>query len=434
MKLHTLFFKLLVILIPSQLAFHLWPNWAFIFGKRIDYLSPTLYLTDLIVFAMVVSWGLYHLKSGKSQIKKLGNLRSYTLYTILVALFLLLNIFASALPALTLYKWIRLFEYLLVAFYVFKNKDLIKHDISFLVSIALLWTSNLSFMQLLGRGAQGGIWYWLGERSFTNNTPGIALQVIQGQEYIRPYATFPHPNALAGGIVLLGVICILNIKHSTYSLFSKLVILFSIGAFLLARSEAAMLAVLISIGISVLPRGVLSMSKVLLICGFVSLLFLSYAPSLPRSEFASSVSERLFLLTNASKYISAHPWVGVGLGASVLYSPRVLLQPVHNVFLLMWGEIGSIGVLIFVIALYKARTFISTSRTALFFVSFISITGLFDHYWLSLHQPMLILMLALGLYGVNDKSLSRGRLEPKRLVQVGHTARRKSKPIHSSIE
>ena len=50
-------------------------------------------------------------------------------------------------------------------------------------------------------------WWWIfGERSFSLATPNIAAIDLWGQKFLRPYATFSHPNALAGWLLLAGFI------------------------------------------------------------------------------------------------------------------------------------------------------------------------------------------------------------------------------------
>ncbi|MEK7497805.1 MAG: hypothetical protein AAB656_02715, partial [Patescibacteria group bacterium] len=48
-------FGLLVILLPTQIALHIWPDWALVQGIRVDYLAPAIYLTDIIIVALVLN-------------------------------------------------------------------------------------------------------------------------------------------------------------------------------------------------------------------------------------------------------------------------------------------------------------------------------------------------------------------------------------------
>src|SRR5260221_1150 len=46
-------FTLFIVLLPVQLGLHFWPDWALVSGIRVDYLAPVIYLTDLIVIALL---------------------------------------------------------------------------------------------------------------------------------------------------------------------------------------------------------------------------------------------------------------------------------------------------------------------------------------------------------------------------------------------
>jgi hypothetical protein len=54
MKLHQKIFWLLIFLLPVQLGRHFWPDFSFVLGLKIDYLAPTVYLTDLLVLLILV--------------------------------------------------------------------------------------------------------------------------------------------------------------------------------------------------------------------------------------------------------------------------------------------------------------------------------------------------------------------------------------------
>ena len=89
---------LLILLLPSQLAYHFWPSWSLVYGIRVDYLSPTLYLTDLIILGLFLT----------------SRLRVRV--PLFIIIFSVLNILISSFPLLTIYKWLRLLEY----FWLFK--------------------------------------------------------------------------------------------------------------------------------------------------------------------------------------------------------------------------------------------------------------------------------------------------------------------------
>jgi O-antigen ligase len=103
----------------------------------------------------------------------------------------------------------------------------------------------------------------------------------------------------------------------------------------------------------------------------------------------------------------------VGLGSSIAslpsafkpfrqvvgYSPSWWLQPVHNIFLLMLVEIGTLGLLIMLIVILRFIFYLSKKGSGDFLIFFwaFAISGLNDHYWLTLQQTTLILVIITGL-------------------------------------
>ena len=65
LPLHQVLFLLLLILLPTQLGYHFWPNWSFVFGIRSDYLAPTIYFTDILFFFVLIFWYLDKTKNLK---------------------------------------------------------------------------------------------------------------------------------------------------------------------------------------------------------------------------------------------------------------------------------------------------------------------------------------------------------------------------------
>jgi O-antigen ligase len=67
--------------------------------------------------------------------------------------------------------------------------------------------------------------------------------------------------------------------------------------------------------------------------------------------------ERWFYLQGFLRMAQEHFWIGVGIGQSVYLMPHFFveklfewqLQPIHNLFLLIWAEIGAIGLILFML-------------------------------------------------------------------------------------
>lgn len=344
-KIQKIVFILLLIFLPSQLGFHFWPEWSYINGVRIDYFSPTLYFTDFLVLVIFLL-ELPRLKIKLSSIRLIG----------LISLmgFISLNIYFSFSPFVSFYKWLKIAELTFLAWFVAKN---LRHSfkrplIIVMLLIPIAYSCILAVWQFLSQGSVGGVWYWLGERAFNNSTPGIANAVINGQLVLRPYATFSHPNALAGFLLVAGSLVVLNIPH-------------------ISRKITA---------------------------GVLALILLVVFLTLSRGSLLSGWQLRQQLNNIAIQQFSNSPLVGTGLGTSPLYGRNIsnyamLHQPIHNIYLLVLSETGVVGL----IGLISLICYLWQRGKGRILLCLILALGFFDHYWLTLQQPQLLFALILGI-------------------------------------
>ncbi|MDP2860696.1 MAG: hypothetical protein Q8N98_03190, partial [bacterium] len=123
------FFYLFLFFLPTQLGRHFWPEWAIINGIRVDYLSPTIFLTDILLFLSLGSWGvrgfwdsLKTLKQKKGRTKQLFFVETFIKSKIRIGFFIvtLVLIFLNLSPA-GLIKIVKILEMMLLGFYVAKN-------------------------------------------------------------------------------------------------------------------------------------------------------------------------------------------------------------------------------------------------------------------------------------------------------------------------
>jgi len=385
-KLTDRLFQLLVLLLPIQLSYHFWPDWSLLFGIRIDYFAPTLYLTDILIAVLVAAW-IYTSRAHLPLVSKRLRIILYIILRIAI-----LNVIFSVNPWVSLYKWVKVIEMAALGWYVSSNGNLKLLTAPF--SIAMLWSSALALAQaFLGRSL-GGVFYLLGERLFDSNTSGIALGSIRGIEYLRPYATFPHPNALAG-FLLVGIIILL---HSKKTLVTWASIAVSSIAFIVAWSEGAFLAFGVYLVMRLVHKLHVQRTSVFVMMLLLTLFSLCTLPFLPAETniFPREVRERLLLLQSAKQAIYMHPLTGIGLGTSLSLAPRALMQPVHNMYVLVVSEVGliSLGILWFFTRFTKK---VVVEPIVSFALVGILITGLFDHYWITLQQPMITLSIIAGL-------------------------------------
>lgn len=370
---HALFIAFLI-LSPTQLGKHWWPEWSLVQGVRSDYLAPTLYLSDIIFFSLLVS--LLFMK--RRSLMRAITPRIASLFLLALALTL-----TRERPWLALYALIRYLQIPLVAVVtttLARSTSTLHRWVMIALGIGLVFSVLLALTQVMIGGSTGWLWIF-GERAFNTMTPGIATLRVLEHPILRPYATFPHPNALAGWLL----ITVILLRLSPWSTMN--IRLFQ------------------SIGLVGL---VLTMSRSALASAFVIAL-LSRTPSMPIVPLViqfppTSLSERVMLFHAAWKMVADHPIVGVGPGHFLVRLPEYfpagtwLLQPVHNVFLFVMAEFGLVGIGIVIIIGWKMvrrmNRLILPLRMA---VLAILLTSLTDHYWLTVQQNRILAGVVAGL-------------------------------------
>jgi len=459
-RISNFLFLLIILLLPSQLGKHFWPPFSQVIGVRIDYLSPTLYATDILICLLFIVWmiSLLRISNFKYQISNIKSKTSLPIfYTCLV---LGIGIALSAQPLLGLYGYMKLAEMAFLSHYTARHvfKTISFHKILLLFSCAVLFESLLAIAQFYHHGSIGGIFYWIGERTFTGQTPGIANASVQGVLLLRPYGTFPHPNVLAGFLVIGMTLISSKIKiHS--SKFEKILFGLSLAigtiALLLSMSRVSIgLWAVILVFYLVKPlfkyasstlssRGrttkqssfirTSALSKRLLRSYFArndnnkqsihklkkfqfSGLILVFIISIAIIVFFTPLRFRLMeislteeavvirteLMAATFRMVIDHPWLGVGLNNFLVTLPSYVravsiqyIQPVHSIYLLALAEIGVAGFVVF--CWFLLKSFHKAQPFIQLLLGIILITGFFDHYWLTLQQGQLLFAFVLGL-------------------------------------
>ena len=136
-------------------------------------------------------------------------------------------------------------------------------------------------------------------------------------------------------------------------------------------------------------------------------LFLSRttAPATATEEF--SLVGRLWLSQQALSYVKEKPLTGIGVGSFVIQlaeraGERNFVEPVHNIPLLVFSELGIVGVVL-LLALFVTiakELFITNKPNVIFFTALLAGMGtiaLFDHYFWSLAPGRMMFGLVLGI-------------------------------------
>lgn len=411
-KLEKIFFYLTIFLLVSQIGRHFWPSFSFINGVRSDYLSPTLYASDISIICLAFLYFARRKIFISSMIKKeyCGSI-SFVIFFLLIGT----GVVLSKNPYAGLYGMIKIIEFIFFGFYI-ATCNLSKKTFAFSLWLGILFSGFLATAQFIHHSSLGGLFYFFGERAFNGETPGIANASIGGSLVLRPYATFPHPNVLAG-----------------YLFFSSVLFLHFVGS---KRKglPAGRQGFFVSLPILVAGIGILlSLSRVVWITatalGFYSLikhryragrnLFIFALVIFSQTLFASrlyevslqneSVAQRIVLARASIDMFKDHMFFGVGLnnylGELPSYITRLspaLYQPVHSIFLLLLSEGGifSFGMLVYFLYLTTKNVFSLSKKDKEFCLmllcSFLFI-GFFDHYFFTLQQGQLLMTLVLGV-------------------------------------
>lgn len=409
---HQVFFNLLLVLLPTQLGYHMWPEWAMVLGRRVDYLSPTLYGTDILIVLILVSSivherKIYSISNFQFLIKR--NIFQLITYKTLVILgFVGVNIFFATNRLVSAYFWLKVLEYIFLGFYIVKTKQKTS-SIIFFLSIGVLYSSIIAIAQFVLQKSIGGPLWFLGERTFSNLMPGIAqFNVCKPFSstctlVLRAYGTLPHPNVLGGYIAVMLPLVIHQLRHR--KIFYLATLLAGITALVMTFSRSAWIACLFGTGIVLYARppvgsAIWKQSKAYFSAIFASMVIIIFIAG-TTGFHDESVVVREALNNSAISMFTESPLVGKGLGNFLVALPANLpsrqiyfLQPVHNIYLLVLAETGVVGLALFIWMIWKI--FKSKKTIIRYSLFIILLLGLVDHYPLTLQQGQLLLTILLS--------------------------------------
>ena len=402
-------FYLLLFFLPTQFGKHFWPESALVQGQRIDYISPTVYVTDILIFLIFVLSARYIISTLLQKHKK--QLLIFVLFT----LTLVVGVSISKNPQAGVWGILKLLEFTFLGVFIYINKrSLNLNTIAIIFSMSIIFESLLAIFQYINKGSFQGIFYFLGERGFNSTTPGVANASIDGNIILRPYGTFSHPNVLAGYLVLSMVVCALLVKKlNRYYLIAFLI---GICGVFISFSRTAIVALVLFIFsffiISIYEKykkGKLNLAAnknnllLLLPLLFIIMLFLGgliYGRFLNLNFYDESVSNRVALAKESVRMIAGNPVFGIGINnffdsLNPGFKNFSEIQPVHNIFLLTFSETGIIGLSFLILLLTMAAKNNKLSFIAVFAVI---ILGSLDHYLLTLQQGQFIFTILISLF------------------------------------
>lgn len=431
-KLRQVIFFLVILSIPNQLGFHFWPPFSYINGVRIDYLSPTLYLSDLLIVLLFI-FSLIDLIRGNIKLKfpKIPNL--IKIFSLLFVLEIVLALFFAASFGAHVFGVIKVLEFVFLSIYTANTIKL--KSISYLVDVLSLGgivVSVLSIMQFFSQSSIGGIWYFMGERTFNLNTIGISSMTINGNLIMRPYAAFSHPNVLAFFMLFVLLMVSSRIpyeKNINEKIFLYTTFVVCAIALFFSFSRLAILCFVIVYSFIAIKKIMKKNTKGFLYAFpfvFIALFYVFnyYSRFLNPQLLWRDILFRVDLLNISFLILRENVFLGVGLNNFFIHEAffqknisATLFQPVHNIFILTLVEVGIFASLILPVILFyslkntykylkaKKQTESSTLYKNLFILILcIIFIGSFDHFFLTVQQGMLMVSVILGMAFSNIKA------------------------------
>ena len=353
-------------------------------------------------------------------------------FIVLILVFYLETALFGLRPLLGIVIWIKLcllaFFGLYISRYIRTLSQLFIIGILFMISS--FFESLLAVFQYLSQSSLNSWLYYLGERTFTGTTPGIANAVVDGTLFLRPYGTFPHPNVLAGFLLIVSLYILFFVARRSTGfvryvsagilVLNSIVILLTLSRVVILLWFVFVSSILLSVLLkkrtfkkSIFFAGVAGITLSMVLLPFLKILLGRFAET---SLFEEAVSYRIELISSAIEIIRNHPFTGVGLGNFIPalntvrepLSVGLYFQPVHNIFLLVASETGILGCILFLWFLIKTiRRLLSKmgkqmalrKEYGVFLLLLLSILfiSLFDHYFLTLQQGMYLFAFVLGI-------------------------------------
>ncbi len=420
-KLFKFFLGLFVISLPLQ------TRWIFsdqLFDGQIwEYGRLSLYITMIILLLSALFFALSH----KKEIYFSKNKFLYFIFAYSIIISIL-----SPIPSVSLYYLGIIYIAILFGYLL---RFVSKTWILSLILFSGLIQSIIALQQLFQQKIVAN--KWLGIAEHLSETLGTSVVEFMDQRFLRVYGLLPHPNILAGFLFLTIFSAIylwidiytekkeekwvnfLNTHNVKKVIFILLTLILSTYALLATFSRSAVIALIISL-FSVLLINIFKNKWVIvqIILKYIVLFivifysFNLYFPSLwnVRLEItgrleAQSIEERVDSFSQIDLQDTRSIIFGQGLGMNTYFtyntnklSNAYEAQPIHNIFILLFAEIGIIGVFILlsivkkIIKSAKEADLLSTSVLLGF-----GIIGLFDHYIWTSYIGWLLVCLAVSL-------------------------------------
>jgi len=427
LKIEAVLLWLSVFLLPWQLRHTIF--FASVNGGYFEYGSWHVYVTDIVILMLLVVGVLV---SGRRVLQPLAP--AIGLPLLMMLLWMTITIFWATDKSVALVNVIHWWLFYSWCVYLVNRVKRIEQILWPLV-VGTVFQAGWGTAQYIVNHSLG--LNWLGESVLDPTKPGVSVVELAGFRHLRAYGLLPHPNML-GGILVAGATSAVLLIKSQLARWQWVALwlggmIISAGV-ALSFSRAAWLMLLVIL----LAAGVVGAwqknGRKLMAVGLMLLTFMGVLASqrqyvtvrfdLSASLERQSVEERRLGFVEWRKIITQYSNQGVGLGNYTMALIKIepnreawWYAPVHDIYLLMTGELGAFGMAVWIWLIVMLGKLVWTKRRKLAMweaatplLVWLGL-GLTDHWPFSLQQGQLLFFLALALIILTSRSMIGGEQE-----------------------
>lgn len=395
---------------------------GFLNNQKWEYATRSIYATELLLGLILILSVVYFIFNApknswrftKSKIYRVGLL-------ILLVLFLIFNALSAKNSEIAFDKFILLILGTGLAFVIIVVRpELSKISWAFVLSGFI--QSVFALQQFIDQKVFSN--KWLGMAEQLPQTLGVPVIEAGAERVLRSFGSFPHPNMLAG-FLLLSIVFLIGLYAKSSHRQKKILTLMFLAIFLGLLTTFSRAAFIVFIVVIVFlayknranNAAVKAVTKLAILGALIIIMFTASYPKLMASRVFSfgrvetiSNEARINQYSEARGIIKSNWQTGAGLGNYVVNLSQTnpglsawQYQPIHNTYLLIFSELGLFGLMaiflfIFFLAsrLRERTAFIESAVTTAALLS-LAIIALFDHYLWSFYSGIIFLSVIIAI-------------------------------------
>lgn len=414
-------FYLFILILPLQSGVII--REIFVKGVKMEYGTIIFYLSDLLLLLL---FGLFICNWFNENKKIIIKNRPFLFKIIILFIFWsFISIFWSQDKELAAYFFIKILS-AIALFFIILNLKINLKKVFIVILVSVLLYCGLGLLHFFSQETFSNT--LLGLSKYSVDSPGVSIVDTPEKRWLRSYSVFPHPNIFGGYVVVVLFFIIGLFLNKKYFFKNSILIIIPLIVLFLSLITSFSRSAWLSFVLGCVFIFIFNLYKeknknnsrlirvFLLFLSIFIVFYIIFSNTIHSRIFINnekeerSITQRIEHTTEASGIIKKHPIQGVGLGnyvTSIYTSDNKkqygwYYQPVHNVYILIFTELGLIGGLLFLnIIIYCFYIFIKNIKNIkniMPFIVFLSILiiMLFDHYFWTTHFGLILFWVSLA--------------------------------------